>query len=104
MSPQQRREVETSDYTLFARRILRAMGRRVSAGDIAALPELVALRDELDTTIDETVVALRSEPWTYSWSQIGEALGISRQAAQKRWGHLEATNPRTRGGQPTSLR
>jgi hypothetical protein len=99
-----REEVENSDYVRFARRILRAMGKRVSAGDIDALPELVALRDDLDRTIEETVRSLRSEPWLYSWADIGGVLGVSRQAAQKRWGHLEAVNPRHTGGQPTHLR
>jgi hypothetical protein len=97
-------KVETSDYSRFARRILRAMGRRVSAGDIAALPELIALRDELETTIEETVQALRSDPWCYSWAQIGDVMGTSRQAAQKRYGHLKPTGGRRAGGQPISRR
>ena len=99
-----KREVETSAYAAFARRILRAMGLRVSAGDVAALPELLALRDEVDAQIDATIGALRSEPWHYSWQQIGEATGMTRQAAQKRWGHVLTKNARQVGGQPASLR
>jgi hypothetical protein len=99
-----KREVETTDYVGFARRILRAMGKRVSAGDVAALPELLALRDDLDRQIDETIGALRSEPWCYSWAQIGDALGITRQAAQKRFGHVLTKNARQVGGQPANLR
>jgi hypothetical protein len=103
-APRRGRDVETPEYAGFARRILRAMGRRVGAGDIAALPELVALRDELDAVIGESVAALRSEPHCYSWQEIADRLGVSRQAAQQRWGHLETIGHRRSGGQPSSLR
>jgi DNA invertase Pin-like site-specific DNA recombinase len=92
------------DYAAFARRILRAMSRRVGAGDIAALPELLALADELDAAIAEAVRQLRSDPFCYSWAQIARELGVSRQAAQRRWGHLDVDGGRQVGGQPAHLR
>lgn len=95
-------EVETSAYAAFMRRVMKAYAKRVGAGDIAALPELVALRDELDEYILAAVAELRSERWNYSWAQIGDALGISRQAAQKRFS--EAGGARRPGGQPGHLR
>jgi hypothetical protein len=94
--------VGNDGYRGFMGRILRAYGRRIGAGDIAALPELVALEADLAATIEEAVRQLRHEPHNYSWSDIGKALGISRQAAMKRWGHVGGS--RIAGGQPSNLR
>ena len=95
-------EVENSAYAGFMRRIMKAYRKRVGAGDIAALPELVALRDELDEHIAGAVADLRAEPWCYSWQQIGDVLGMTRQAAQKRF--ADAGGARKVGGQPSRLR
>ncbi|AXH90434.1 hypothetical protein AB0F90_06960 [Micromonospora chalcea] len=82
---QKRREVVENDaFAAFARRIIRAHGRRVAAGDVEALRDLVALSTNLDEAIGEAVVGLRA--FGYSWSEIGTRLGISKQAAQQRWG------------------
>ena len=45
---------------------------------------MTGLADELDTAIAEAVNGLRK--LGYSWAEIGSRLGISRQAAQQRWG------------------
>ncbi|WP_435151034.1 hypothetical protein [Micromonospora aurantiaca (nom. illeg.)] len=82
---QKRREVVENDaFAAFARRIIRAHGRRVAAGDVEALRHLVALSANLDEAIGEAVVGLRA--FGYSWAEIGTRLGISKQAAQQRWG------------------
>ncbi|MBU8858652.1 MULTISPECIES: hypothetical protein [unclassified Micromonospora] len=82
---QKRREVVENDaFAAFARRIIRAHGRRVAAGDVEALRDLVALSTNLDEAIGEAVIGLRA--FGYSWSEIGTRLGISKQAAQQRWG------------------
>jgi hypothetical protein len=47
------------------------------------LPALIAERDGMDVVIERYVVYLRAIGVT--WSAIGEALGISRQAAHRRW-------------------
>ena len=39
----------------------------------------------------------------YSWSMVGAELGVSRQAAQQRFGHLVKSR-RARGAQPAQLR
>lgn len=39
----------------------------------------------------------------FSWAQIGAELGVSRQAAQQRFGHL-VKSQRARGAQPANLR
>jgi hypothetical protein len=79
-----RRRVENDEYAAFARRVLRAYSRRVGDGDVEALVVMVGLADEIDAAIGEAVKGLRAR--SYSWAEIGSRLGISRQAAQQRWG------------------
>ncbi len=79
-----RRSVENDEYASFIRRILRAYSRRVADGDVEALSLMTSLADELDAAIAEAVKGLRA--WGYSWAEIGSRLGITRQAAQQRWG------------------
>ncbi|WBB65755.1 hypothetical protein [Micromonospora sp. WMMD812] len=84
--PRQKRRsvVENDEFAAFARRIIRAHGRRVAAGDVEALRDLVALSSSIDDAIGDAVMGLRA--FGYSWSEIGQRLGISKQAAQQRWG------------------
>jgi hypothetical protein len=82
--PRRRDVVENDEFAAFARRIIRAHGRRVATGDVEALRDLVALSTVIDTAIGEAVVGLRA--FGYSWAEIGDRLGITRQAAQQRWG------------------
>lgn len=78
--------VENREFAAFGRRIIRAFSRRVAAGDIEGLTELVALRSSVDDAISAAVIGLRAEPYAYSWAEIGARLNISKQAAQQRWG------------------
>ena len=75
---------ENDEYAAFARRVLRAYARRVAAGDVEALTLMTDLADEIDTAISQAVTGLRA--FGYSWAEIGSRLGITRQAAQQRWG------------------
>jgi len=79
-----RRSVENDDYAAFARRVLRAYARRVATGDIDALTSMTTLASDIDTAIGQAVMGLRA--FGYSWAEIGTRLGITRQAAQQRWG------------------
>jgi hypothetical protein len=81
-----RRLVENDEYGAFVRRVLRAYSRRVGDGDVEALVLLVGLAEEIDSAMAEAVKGLRARG--YSWAEIGARLGISRQAAQQRWGSL----------------
>ncbi len=83
--PRNRRRdvVENDEYAAFARRIVRAYARRVGTGDIEALGHMVGLAAELDAAIQDAVIGLRR--FGYSWTEIGNRLGISRQAARQRW-------------------
>jgi hypothetical protein len=79
-----RRVVENDEYAAFTRRILRAYARRVADGDVEALTLMLGLSAEIDTAISQAVHGLRG--FGYSWADIGSRLGITRQAAQQRWG------------------
>jgi len=78
------RVVENDEYAAFTRRILRAYARRIATGDIDALTLMLGLSAEIDTAIAQAVTGLRA--FGYSWADIGSRLGITRQAAQQRWG------------------
>jgi len=90
--PGQRRRdtVENPAFAAFAKRIMRAFARRVGdEADIEALADLVALSNEVDDAIACAVRGLRNANPPYSWADIGRVLGITRQAAQQRWGGTE---------------
>jgi ribosomal protein S20 len=79
-----RRVVENDEYASFLRRAIRAFGRRIAAGDIDALADVAFLSAQLDQTIKDSVTGLRERG--YSWADIGRQLGVTKQAAQQRWG------------------
>jgi len=82
-----RTTVENPAFAAFAQRILRAYARRVGEhADIEALADLVALSSVIDDAITDAVRGLRQASPPYSWAHIGRVLGISKQAAQQRWG------------------
>jgi hypothetical protein len=78
------RVVENNEYAAFLRRVIRAYSRRVAAGDIEAITEMVNLADHLDQSIRDAITGLRG--YGYSWADIALRLGITRQGAQQRWG------------------
>ncbi len=82
--PRRRDVVENDEYAAFTRRIIRAYARRVASGDVEALTDMVALSTVLDDAIGDADTGLRAHG--YSWAEIAARLGISRQAAQQRWG------------------
>ena len=87
LTPKRRaRLVENDQYAAFALRVLRAYARRVADGDVEALTLMLGLSADVDTAIAQAVQGLRGSG--YSWAEIGSRLGITRQAAQQRWGRL----------------
>jgi hypothetical protein len=76
--------VENDEYAAFARRILRAYARRIATGDIDSLTHMTGLADDIETALRNAVIGLRE--FGYSWAEIGSRLGVTRQAAQQRWG------------------
>jgi hypothetical protein len=78
-----RNVVENDDYARFVRRVITAYGRRIAAGDIEGLTTLVDISHELDDVLEHAILGLRDAG--FSWNDIGNRLGISRQAAHQRW-------------------
>lgn len=73
-----------SSYAAALRRMIRAAGRRYGAADPYDLPELVALRVEVELAIHAAVREQRTAGT--SWAAIADALGITKQGAQQRYG------------------
>ncbi len=85
LTPDRRgRVVENDEFAAFARRVLRACARRVADGDVEALTLMLGLSAEIDDAIGQAVTGLRAHG--YSWAEIAARLGVTRQAAQQRWG------------------
>ena len=76
--------VETGEFLAMVRRMLRAAGRRVAEADEVELADLATLRTEIETVIASAVDTWRKQG--RSWATIGDALGISKQGAQQRYG------------------
>lgn len=76
---------ECPDMAAMMCRVARALVRRATEGDLEALS---ALRD-VDKAVGEAIVAaargLHYGPQHYSWMEVARELGITRQAAQKRF-------------------
>ncbi len=86
-----RREVETMEYAGFARRAIRAYGRRVGECDPVDLAEMLAIRAEFDRAIEAAVMGQRK---TFSWGQIAEGIGMPRQNVFRKYSHLETNADR----------
>src|SRR5579862_5055177 len=67
-----RRAVENFDYAAFARRVIRAQGRRVASGDIEAIGMLLGLTREIDKAMQDAITGLRAIG--YSWNDIAQRL------------------------------
>lgn len=68
------------------RRMLRALARRATEGDLFALESLANLRTALDAAVAEAARGAHDGPAAYSWTEIGRELGITRQAARQQYG------------------
>lgn len=75
--------VENDEYAQFMRRAIRAYARRVASGDIEAVAAMAALSGELDDAIRDAIAGLHQSG--YSWTEIAQRLGVSRQGARQRW-------------------
>lgn len=80
-----KRERDISEYAAMMGRMLRAYSRRVGDADPEDLAEMLAVHAEFGAAIQGAVTAQRARYGT-SWADIGKAAGITRQAAQQRWG------------------
>jgi hypothetical protein len=71
-------------YAGMVRRIVRAYGRRIADSDPDDLALILSVRAELDEAIAVAVAGMREAG--FSWAEIARPLGMTRQAAQQRWG------------------
>ncbi len=78
-----RHVVENKAFAAFAGRIVRAFSRRVAAGDVEALPDLVGFSRLVDEQIAAAVLGLRE--FGYGWDEIASRLGVSKDAVCARW-------------------
>lgn len=68
-------------------RMFRALARRAGEGELEALEQLSFLQDSLSMQLGAAVAGYREFPGGgYSWTDVGRILGITRQAAQQRFG------------------
>lgn len=79
-----RKVVENDDFAAFARRVIRAFSKRIANGDIDALADIAFMSGQIDQAIKDAVTGLRQRG--YSWTDIGLQLGVTKQAAQQRYG------------------
>lgn len=79
-----RRKGDHTEYLAMLGRMLRAGARRIANADPEDLVEMVALSAQLDEAITRAVAGQRATG--YSWAEIGAPLGMSKQAAQQRFG------------------
>ena len=84
---------ENADYMAFMRRIVRSAAKRAGA-DVEALPALIALQHEIDSLMVSAVARCRDDG--YSWGEIAQRLGTTRQAAQQRYGAKVTARPNDR--------
>lgn len=75
---------ESSEIGSMAMRVMRALVRRAAEGDTEALEVLVAIRQESAGQVRDAAQELIAFGYTYA--ELAQVLGISRQAAQKRFG------------------
>lgn len=78
-------EREVFDTAAAARRFVRATGRNVGHKDVDNLGLLVDLADAVEVALQDAVTQLH-DVHGYSWARIALPLGITRQAAQQRFG------------------
>lgn len=76
---------DSADMGDAIKRLILSMGRRGRMGDLEALTALTMLGDAV--TVARVLAAQRLHfDHGYTWAEIGRAAGISRQAAEQRWG------------------
>lgn len=78
---------ETAEVADATARLIRAVGRRLSAEDVADLEQLLVLERALAEAWTDAVNGLRATG--FADREIGEMLGITRQAVEQRWPPVE---------------
>ena len=79
-----KREYEAPDVGAMVSRMFRALVKRAAEGDLEAVQVLAALSGDLQAATNNAAAA--AHDFGYSYTELGNALGISRQAARQRFG------------------
>lgn len=85
-----RRRHEADEVGAMAVRVMRALARRAGEGDEIALEALAVVAAEADVQLGAGVAGFREAG--RSWAQVADVLGVSRQAAHKRF-HAATSAP-----------
>ncbi|WP_157081186.1 AsnC family protein [Novosphingobium naphthalenivorans] len=75
---------ESSEVAAMVRRMFTALARRSADGDLEALVELDRLREPLAVATQAAADGALDREYTFG--DIARAMGVSRQAVQKRFG------------------
>lgn len=75
---------EASDMAGMGKRVARAMARRAASGDVYALSAIVERQEALEVALVEGARGAHS--FGYSWAEIAQEIGVTRQAAWERFG------------------
>lgn len=84
---------EAPEIGAAARRMVRALVKRGQAGDWEALEELAALESFTREAVGHALVLMHDTGQQYSWTELGDVLGVSRQAAEQRANRARGTLP-----------
>lgn len=83
------RDYEAPDMAAFMCRVARALVRRAADGDLEVLSALAKADDAVADAMVQAARELHEGRYQYTWAQIADQLGITRQAAQQRFGRSE---------------
>lgn len=87
MSGKRKREREAPEVGAMAGRVVRALVRRAGEGDGEALEQLLALESQIAQAIKDAGAGMHA--FGYSFTELGDIAGISRQAARERFGRRQ---------------
>jgi hypothetical protein len=88
MTPKHDREIP--EYAAMLLRMVKAYGRRVATGDEVDLCTMLIIRGSFDEAVQTAVDGMRASG--HSWAYIAKGAGMTRQAAQQRWGRENQTS------------
>lgn len=77
-------QYDTSEFHAMLTRMVRSYGRRLADSDPSDLADALQLARQLEDAIGNAVAELRAVHG-FSFTDVGAALGITRQAAQQRF-------------------
>ena len=81
-----KREREAPEVGAMALRVIRALVRRAEAGDTEALEQLQMIEAVAQSATGEALTRMQagSGQAPYSWAELGDAMGVTRQTAHER--------------------